>query len=593
MQDHIILNLIQMLGGLALFLFGMHQMSSTLERASGSRLSSVLEKLTHNAFSCVLCGLFVTAIMQSSGATTVAVVGLVNAGILPLSSAIYVIMGANIGTTITPWILSLSGIESGNVVLSLFKNEYLGPILAIAGVFILLYSKKQKRKTLGNALIGIGMLFIGLGLMAQAMKPIAALPGFAEVLTVFNNPLFGVLIGALVTALIASSAASVGILQTLAASGSITIGMALPIVLGQNIGTCVNSLIAGVGANRNAKRAGFFHLLFNLFGTALFLIAFFLLRALLPAAAQLFDIKADSVSIALIHTIFNVVSTIILLPFAKLLVKLSERVVRDKKAPEDESCDRLDDRFLNNPAYALVQVNTTMADMATLSCENLKLSLKLLTDYSDEIYETVEARENAVDRIEDRVGAYAVKLNDQPLSPDESKTVSKILHAVNDFERICDHSINIAQIARQAHEEKVVFSNSARDDLDLLSRAINEILDITLAAFLQNDLVSARRVEPLEQVIDEMENELRDRHVERLKAGQCAIGNGILFLDFLGNAERVADHCSNIAIVLTELEESRLDSHEYAKELHEGSDAAYSAASKEFTETYLAPLQKN
>lgn len=583
----LILQIISLLGGLAIFLFGMNEMSASLERASGARLSAILEKLTHNALSGLLCGFFVTAIIQSSSATTVMVVGFVNAGILSLSGAVFVIMGANVGTTATSWILSLAGLE-GNGLVTLLKPTSLGPLLAICGIVLFMAMKDQKKKDVGTIFLGLGMIFIGMNTMSDAMKPLTATPAFANILTLFTNPFLGVLAGAVITAVIQSSSASIGILQALSASGKINGHMALPIILGQNIGTCVTAVLSSAGANRNAKRAAAVHLIFNVVGTVLFLGIYLIAKALLPIPAL--DGFINETGIAVIHSVFNIGATLVLLPFSKLLVKASTLIIRDTPSAADEVYDLLDDRFLQNPAYALVQCNVTMAKMAEMTVDNVRRAIQLISDYNEEEFHAVEEQENTVDHIEDRIGTYAVKLTDQTLSFDESKTVSKILHAVGDFERVCDHSINIAEIARQANEKKIVFSEMAQNELALIREALNEMMDKTLAVYRQNDLETAKEIEPLEEVMDDVIAAMRDRHIERLKQGQCEVENGVLFLSLLTNMERVFDHCSNVALAVLELAKSRLESHEYTRTIHKGEDETYKKAFDAYQEKYFAPL---
>lgn len=587
MNTDFLFNIISLLGGLAIFLYGMNEMSASLERASGARLSSILEKLTHNAFSGLLCGFFVTAIIQSSSATTVMVVGFVNAGILSLSRAVFVIMGANIGTTATSWILSLAGLE-GNGIVELLNPKQLGPLLATVGIVMFMFLKDRKKKDVGVILLGLGMIFIGMNTMSAAMKPLTESEGFANALTFFTNPFLGVVAGAVITAIIQSSSASIGILQALSASGKLNGHMVLPIVLGQNIGTCVTAVLSASGANRNAKRAAAVHLFFNIIGTTFFLVLYLIIKSFLPM--PFLEGSITHTGIALIHSVFNVGATLMLLPFSGLLVKLSTLVIRDKPSAADEVYDLLDDRFLQNPAYALVQCNVTMSKMAEMTVDNLKRSMTLFEKYSDEEFHLVEEQENTVDHIEDRIGTYAVKLTDQTLSFDESKMVSKILHGVSDFERICDHSINIAEIAKTAAEKKIVFSEMAQKELQIIRSALNEMLDNTLSVYLQNDLELAHRIEPLEDVMDDMVDFLKDRHIERLKNGQCEVENGVLFLSVLNNAERVCDHCSNIALAVLELDKSRLESHEYTRNLRERQDDTFSKTMEEYREKYFVSL---
>lgn len=592
---------VELAGGLALFLYGMTMLGAGLEKLSGGRMEKTLEKLTKNIFLSVLLGLLVTAAIQSSSATTVIVVGLVNAGILKLRSAVGVIMGANIGTTVTAQILRLGDLESSasaNIFLQFLKPTTLAPIIAVAGIILFMACKKAKFKNLGQILLGFGILFNGMFGMEAAVAPLSESPQFAQVFAALSNPILGVLVGAGVTAIIQSSSASVGILQALSSTGAITFSTAFPIIMGQNIGTCITPILASIGANKNAKRAAAVHLSFNILGTAIFLIAVYSIRAFVPDLLPIWNETVDKGVIANFHTIFNVTVTILLIPFANLLAKLAECIIRDKKKDgtvtddveiDETALEKLDDRFMLSPSLAITHISTVVSNMGKLASSNFRKSVTLLQHYDPKLAERVREREDSIDKMEDKVNDYLIKLTDRELTDQESKQITHLLRVVSEFERVGDYSINLVECAETLHEKGIAFSESAKQELAAVGDAVEEIIEMALAAFQQDDLELCRKIEPLEETIDTMADTLKLRHIERLKSGDCTIDVGIVFLDVLTNVERISDHCSNIAVyIIGSINETEtLNRHEYIKELHQGESADYQAYSQLYHDKYL------
>ncbi len=558
-----IVDIVSLAGGLALLLYGMNIMGNGLEKMSGSHLERILERLTSNRFLGFLLGIGVTAIIQSSSATTVMVVGFVNSGIMKLSQSVGVIMGANIGTTVTAWILSLTGIQGDNLALTLLKPASLAPIAAFIGIVLFLFVKRRKSKDLGVILLGFALLLYGMVLMSGAVEPLKNEPWFADLLTLFTNPVLGVLVGTLMTAVLQSSSASVGVMQAIAASGLIRFSAAIPIICGQNIGTCVTALISSGGATRNAKRAAIIHLLFNIIGSTVFLIVFYTLKALIPM--PFLENAVSPADIAVVHTTFNVFATLLLFPFSNLLVRLSGRLVREKQ--DSEELELLDERLLSTPAFAIERCHTLTVKMAELTGGTLLTAIDLLTAYDEKKARSVMECENTADIFEDRLGDYLVRLSGHELTERDTQTVSLLLSAIGDFERICDHAVNLLEAAEEMHQKNIAFSGDAKAELAVLTDAVKHILDNALNAFVTGDTQLAVAVEPLEEVIDDLRDELKNRHIVRLREGRCTIELGFILSDVLSNCERVSDHCSNIAVAVLNSGGSELISHSYLTEL--------------------------
>lgn len=582
-------DVLNMIGGLALFLYGMHAMGEGLEKLSGGKLERILEKLTSNPVKAVLLGAGVTAVIQSSSATTVMVVGFVNSRIMGLKQAVGIIMGANIGTTITAWILSLSGIESSNFFVQLLKPTSFSPILALVGIVFLMFCKKEKKKDIGIILVGFAILMFGMDAMSTAVAGLKDVPEFTNILTMFSNPILGMLAGALLTAVIQSSSASVGILQALCSTGTVGYSTALPIIMGQNIGTCVTALLSSIGANKNAKRAAFVHLYFNIIGTTVFMGVFYLINAIFPF--EFMGTAATELGIAVIHTIYNVIATLILLPFSSLLVKLATLTVSDKKTDNVQNSDFqvLDPRFIDKPAFAIEQCKSVTVKMAQLCKTALFNSIELFNEYDEKKLQEVIRLEEEVDRYEDELGTYLVKVSSKNLSESDSRTLSMLLHSIGDFERISDHAVNIAETAKEMHEKKLKFSEKAEAELTIFTKAIMEILDTTVEVFEKGDVHLASYVEPLEEVIDTINAELKARHVRRLREGKCTIELGFVLSDITTNYERVADHCSNIAVCLIQISENLFDTHEYLEKVKKGDNREYNVLYDGYKKRFMLP----
>lgn len=559
-------SILTLLGGLAMFLYGMQVMGDGLEKLSGEKLEKILENLSSNRLKAVLVGAAVTAVIQSSSATTVMVVGFVNSGIMHLSQAVGFIMGANIGTTITAWILSLAGIESSNFFVKLLNPSSFSPILALIGVIFIVFLHDEKKKDIGNIMVGFAVLMFGMNTMSSAVKPLAQVPEFTNILLKFSNPVLGVLAGALLTAVIQSSSASVGILQALCVTGAVQYGTALPIIMGQNIGTCITAMLSSVGATKNAKRAAVVHLYFNIVGTIAFMGVFYLLNTFLHFS--FINDVAGPAGIAVIHSAFNVIATVVLLPFGDVLVKMACATIRDTKeekaiSEEDQEFMILESRFLSNPGIAIEQSKTAAKKMAEQSQNALKLSFGLLDSFQEENAFRVEKIEAKVDRYEDELGTYLIKLNQKELSVEDSHSLSIMLHCIGDFERISDHALSIMKSAKEMWEKNAVFSPQAVKELHVMEKAVVDIVDKAYAVFANQDIQLAEEIEPLEEVIDELSRELKRRHVNRLRAGECTIEMGFILSDVTTSLERIADHCSNIGVCVTQVREDLYDTHSH------------------------------
>ena len=559
-------DVLTLLGGLSLFLFGMNLMGASLEKRAGSSLKILLGKLTSRKILGFLTGMGVTAVIQSSSATTVMVVGFVNSGLLTLRQAISVIMGANVGTTVTAWILSLTGLDGDNFFVMLLKPTSFTPILALIGVVLTMMAKSDKNKDVGMILLGFAVLMFGMDTMSGAVAGLEEVPEFRNILLMFSNPVLGVLAGAGLTAIIQSSSASVGILQALSATGQVTYGAAIPIIMGQNIGTCVTAMISSVGANKNAKRAAVVHLLFNIVGTAVWLAVFYGINAVVQFSFVSHSI--DQLGIAVVHTAFNILCTALLFPFSGLLEKMACRLVPDTKAPE--KIQILDERFLATPSVAIDRCQEVAETMARISMDALKTSCQLIEHYDPKSAQAVRETEQEADQYEDMLGTYLVKLGRADLNAADSRETAKLLHIIGDFERISDHAVNLVESAEEIRNKGLSFSVHAKQELAVLTAAVGEVMDLALDAFLQNDPALAAKVEPLEQVVDTLKEQLRNRHILRLQKGECTIELGFVWSDLLTSLERVADHCSNIAGCVIEMSHDSLDVHEYLDNVKAG-----------------------
>lgn len=575
-----IFDALTLIGGLSLFLFGMSIMGQALERRAGSQLRALLEKLTSGKLAGLLTGLGVTAVIQSSSATTVMVVGFVNSGLMTLKQAINIIMGANIGTTVTAWILSLAGIDSGNLFVKLLKPSSFTPVLALIGIILYMFCKEAKKKDTGMILLGFATLMFGMETMSGAVSGLRDVPAFQQMFVMFKNPILGVLAGAVLTAIIQSSSASVGILQALAVTGQVSYGAAISIIMGQNIGTCVTAMLSSVGANKNAKRAALVHLSFNIIGTAVWLTAFCLLKALLHPL--LLDDPVSRLGIAVAHSVFNVLCTLLMLPLSGLLERLVIALVPDSKQPE--VFEELDERLFATPSIALERCHAVAADMAETSVMALKDALASLRSFSPELAASIRKKEDKTDHYEDILGTYLVNLSARRISETDSREAAKLLKLISDFERIADHAVNILESAEELRDKGLRLTNAAEKELAVISSAVSDILDFSLQAFLQNDLTAAAKVEPLEQVIDGLKEQLRTRHILRMQKGDCTIDAGFTWLDLLTNLERTADHCSNIAGCVIDAAHDNLNLHQSLREARSGSE--------EFQERYAEYTRK-
>lgn len=588
-----IFSIFTLCGGLAFFLYGMQVMSGGLENVAGGKLEKLLREMTSNPVKSLALGAGITIAIQSSSALTVMLVGLVNSGIMDLGQTIGVIMGSNIGTTLTAWILSLAGIESSNFFLRLLKPESFSPIFALVGICMMMISKSNKKRSVGAIFVGFAILMFGMQLMTDSMSPLADSPEFASVLTAFSNPILGVIVGALFTGIIQSSAASVGILQALSLTGSITCGMAVPIIMGQNIGTCVTAILSSVGVSTNAKRVAVIHISFNILGVVIFLPIFYGLNYLLHLG--LTDRIINPVGIALAHTIFNVATTVALLPFGKYLEKIAHKAIKDKKGDEnkdDKTAVFIDERILLSPSFAVSECTHHAVAMADLAEDILFDSINMMQSYSATKAQDIFTAEEKLDNYEDKLGTFLVKLSGTELSERDANEVSKLLHSLSDFERIGDHALSITYVAKEMHEKNMHFSSEAVNELNVLQNALHEIIQLTREAFETGDMPSATKVEPLEQVIDGMVLEIKNRHIRRLQEGVCTIELGFKLSDLLNCYQRVSDHCSNIAACVIQLKSSQLDMHNYLNAIKTGEDAAFTREFSKYQEKYaLTPVE--
>ncbi|MDE6725067.1 MAG: Na/Pi cotransporter family protein [Ruminiclostridium sp.] len=582
----IVLGALSFIGGLAMFLYGMKIMGSGLEKLSGGKLENILERLTNNKVKGVLLGLIVTAVLQCSSATTVMAVGFVNSGIMQLTQATGVIMGANIGTTVTAWILSLTGIGDANGFIQLLNPEAFSPVLALIAVIIINFGKKGRRQDIAAILIGFALLMLSMTTMKDAIAPLADNPEFSNVLTMFSNPILGVVCGALITAVMQSSSASVGILQALSTTGSLTFGSAIPIIMGQNIGACATALISSAGTSKNAKRTAFIHLYFNVIGTVLFLSLYYILDAIFDFAFT--SLPITSVWIAIVHTLFNTATCIIMLPISSVLEKLAKLTIRDGKT-NNEDYAVLDERFLSSPSFAIDQCRNLSVKMAALTQSTLSDAIKMLSEYNEEEGKEIILNENRVDEFEDKIGSYLIKLNSADITDKESKEISLLLHCIGDIERISDHAVNTLEAAQEINKKSLVFSDKANEELRIYISAITEIVDLAFSAFETGDMDKAKTVEPLEEVIDNLRNELKKHHIKRLRKGKCSAETGFVLQDLLTNFERIADHCSNIAVCIIQINEDGLEAHEYINELKKTEDAFFLENFSMFTQKYALP----
>lgn len=577
-----IYSIFSLFGGLALFLYGMNMMGDGLEKISGGKLEQILEKMTDKTYKGVLLGCAVTAVIQSSSAVTVMVVGFVNSGIMELSRAIGVIMGANIGTTATAWILSLTGIDGDSLIVNLLKPSSFAPVLAVIGVFLLMFSKSDKRKNIGGIIAGFGILMMGMEFMSDSMSGLADNQQFTSILLKFSNPVLGILTGMILTAIIQSSSASVGILQALSLTGAVSFGTAFPIVLGQNIGTCVTALIASVGTNKNAKRAAMAHLYFNIIGVVLAVALFYGGNAIFQ-----FDFLQNTVmpsQIAIIHSVFNIFSTLLMLPFTKQLEKLAYMTIKDGKKGKEDAPVLLDERFLLTPSYAVEKSREVTVQMADLVEKTAMTAFSLLKNYKSEKASKISENEKKTDKYEEMLETYLVKVSALQLSDEDSKNVFILHHAIEDLEKISDYCEDILKIKKNINKKNIIFSEKAKYDLSVMLAAVTKIINLTVEAFKMNDITKAREIEPLEEVIDKLKKELKNRHLKRIEDGSCSVDQGFVFLDVINALERIADHCASLAVSMIELESGEYNVHEYTRELKE--------SDKEFVENLDSYLEK-
>lgn len=552
-------NVLSLMGGLAIFLYGMSMMGDSLERCAGNRLKGILTKLTSSPLKGFLLGLGVTAVIQSSSATTVMVVGFVNSGLMTLAQSVYIIMGANVGTSVTAWLLSLAGLDGGAWYITIFKPTTFTPVLALVGIGIYMFTKKQRKKEMACILLGFSILMFGMDMMSNAVKPLKDMPSFTNLMTMFQNPVMGVMVGAVLTAIIQSSSASVGILQALSLTGTVSWSAAVPIIMGQNIGTCITAIISSVGATKDAKRASMVHLCFNIVGVAVWLTVFVLVKTLYPV--PYLEEAVTPFGIAVAHSGFNVLATLTLMPFGRQLAKLATILVPDGKEKED--IPMLDERLFVTPPVALERAHEVLLEMAEASIGSFNDAVDVLAGYDEEKCTQIEADENKVDMYEDKLGTYLVKLTGQPMGEKDSRELTKYLHMIGDLERISDHAVNLAESAAELNEKQLAFSAEAKAELELLARAVREILKNTGTVLRHEDLRLADSVEPLEQVIDGLVKKIRSRHIARLAKGECTTEMGFILSDILTDMERVSDHCSNLAVAMIEIAAGELDTHEY------------------------------
>lgn len=588
-----IFDVMKLAGGIALFLYGMTIMGSGLEKIAGGKMESTLQKLTSSTVRSVLLGALITGVIQSSAATTVIVIGLVNSGIMQLSQAIGIIMGANIGTTVTGQILRLSDLSGDSFWMQMVKPEHMAPVIAFAGAILFVFFKAPKKRNIGQILMGFGLLFTGMSTMTVAVEPLRDSPLFIKMFTSLQNPFLGVLAGILVTVAIQSSSASVGILQALSSTGAVTWGSAIPIILGQNIGTCSTPLMASIGASKAARRSAVVHLYFNVIGTVIFMTVIYGAKAIF--GFSWWNDKMNMGDIANFHTLFNVVVTLLFIPFTKVLAKLAELTIPDSKGEKAEiEIPILDERLFNSPAVAIQQAKSAVETMARNAQANYCEAVPVLFSHDAETLNLIQQRESVLDKLEVSISNYLIKITDKELSESESHTVNELINFVVEFERIGDYAINVVERSGEMYDKELTFSDTARRELDVLDKAVREILSLTITAFQADDAVEAERVEPLEETIDLIIETLRDRHIRRLQNGACAIESGIIFLEILTNIERISDHCSNVAarIMGNQSEDDHFDTHELRRNMHAGYVPNFNEMLAQDKETYYAPLEQ-
>ncbi len=585
-----IFNVFSLLGGLAFFLYGMNVMGDTLEKMAGSKLKTILASLTSNTFKGFMLGLLVTAVIQSSSATTVMVVGFVNSGIMTLHQSIGVIMGANLGTSVTSWLLSLTGIEGDSFFIQICKPANFTPILAFIGIAIVMFSKSQKKKDVAIIMIAFAVLMFGMEVMSSAVDPLTESEKFKEVLVLFSNPVLGVIVGTIFTAIVQSSSASVGILQALTLTGTVTYATAIPIVMGQNIGTCVSAMLSSIGAGKNAKRAAVIHLSFNVISAVVLLTAYWLVDLIVDFGFV--SMAADPLGIAIVHTVFKILALLLLMPMTKQLEKLACFIVKDSKedVEKDEEFKVLDDRFIHSPAFAIEQCKKLTDNMADITRESMLKAVEITNGYNEELDKYIYDTETRIDTYEDKLGTYLVRISANELSAEDGKNISTLLHCIGDFERISDHATNIVKASKEMSDKGIVFSGDAKKELDVMSRAVADVLNLTVEAFINNDLEKAHKVEPLEEVIDGLKTRLKSRHVKRLRDGECTIELGFVFADFITNFERVSDHCSNIAVCLIQMADANFEIHDYIHEL-KASGEEFDKMVEEYKQIYMLPAK--
>ena len=567
-------------GGLALFLYGMNLMGDGLERKAGGQLKELLERMTSNTFKGFLLGLGVTAVIQSSSATTVMVVGFVNSGVMTLRQAIGIIMGANVGTTVTAWILSLTGIQGESFLMQMLKPSNFSPVLALIGIILYMFTKKSSNKDTGSIMLGFAILMTGMEAMSGAVEPLKDMPEFANLLLMFQNPIFGVMAGAIITGIIQSSSASVGILQALSVTGAVTYGAAIPIIMGQNIGTCATALISSVGTNKNARRTSLVHLYFNCLGTVVCLSAY-TIAYLFVKPAILYQ-SIDAAGIAVVHTAFNLITTTIMLPLAGLLEKLAYATIKDDPSDEPQQAfelSLLDERLLATPTVAVEQARQVANMMAEFSFDACRKAMTLLDNFDQSVYDEVVELENRVDVLEDKMGTYLLALGRESLSEADTSEVALLLHSIGDLERVGDHALGLAKTADEIRTKEIAFSTGAQQDIMTLRMAVSDIISVTVNAFTQHDRAAARHVEPLEQIVDVLRVKMKEGHIDRMQTGMCTQQTGFVYSDLITNCQRISDHCSNLAVSLIRTEVDKLDAHEYLGGLKSGED-------KEFVELY-------
>ncbi len=576
-------DILSLISGLALFLFGMNIMSSALEKCAGSKLKNILASMTSSPIKGFFLGLVVTAVIQSSSATTVMVVGFVNSGIMTLHQAVGVIMGANVGTSVTSWLLTLTQVDGDNLFIQLLKPSSFVPVLALIGVILFMFQSNAKRKDLGLILLGFAVLMTGMDVMSDAVSGLKDVPQFADLFVMFSNPILGVLVGAIVTAIIQSSSASVGILQALSSTGAISVGACIPIIMGQNIGTCVTAMISSVGTSKNARRAALVHLCFNSVSTVVILTVYSIINAIVTLPFD--NIQASAFTIAVTHTVFNILAVSIMMPCTRLLEKLAVLLIPDREDDKNEKVVLLDERLMATPAVAIERCRNVTVDMAEESISSVKSAMEfVLNGYDAKVAEKIKESEKTVDKYEDKIGSYLVKLSNHDMTEEDSNESNKILHLISDFERISDHALNIMGAAEEIKDKKLEFSSEAKKEMTVLITAVNEILDITYKTFSQNDLQSAVMVEPLEQVVDELKEYMRKQHVRRLRKNECTVEMGFIQTDLLTDIERISDHCSNIAACILEMAHDDMDMHKYLNRVKAGKVQEYN----QYYEHYVA-----